>query len=246
MSLFTRQMCAVVLSSMVIFPPWIWADCRVVQKVVAVQQHHQVSYNIQRQVAYDGHQVYATLIAVEQPYKTVQLLYPELREQERVRAEDKALRDEVRAARAEIKALREDLKNGKTAQPGSLENQAPPASPTSQSDTDKDTALTAKVIPILKKNCLQCHKGDAASGKPPQKYFEADGSPLPEYPAIVRFFIESVINDDTMPPKGHAKVSAEDYLTIRQWMEMKRFEIRKLNRELLANPVQPAPDGELK
>lgn len=189
-------------------------DCRVVQ---------QVAYPVQavavRQVYAAPTHYQAAIVAVEQPYYSVDLLAPELRAKQRAKEQQQALDDAVEINRQQteqIRLLTQMVLSGKSDGTGPL---------ALQSSED------SKVVGILRTHCAKCHTGDGSKGD--VKLFEAEGKAVAFSPSM-KLLIESVTNDNSMPP-GDSKLSSEEYQSIRKWYESDRAAIRAAVKAAAAN-----------
>ena len=187
-------------------------DCRHVGQVYAVRQN-----------VYGHGYVKAAIIAIEDPYH-VDVIAPELRAKQRAKEQAAKIESLEEISRQNTEALRlltQAMLANKGQEPGVLQSQADP------------------VIPILNKHCAKCHTGDGSKGD--VKLFEAGGSPVQFTPQL-KLLVESVTNDNSMPPSGE-KLSTEEYQAVRKWMEVDRAAIRAAIKG--KSPVPQAP-GELK
>lgn len=172
-------------------------DCRQVVQVHAVKA---VAYR-QTYVAPTHYQ--AAIVAIEQPYYTVELLAPELRAKQRAKEQAQALEDQVEINRQQteqIKLLTQMVLSSKTGTDG-----AGPLALQSSEDS--------KVVGILRNRCAKCHSGDGSKGD--VRLFEADGKAVPFTPEL-KFLVESTVNANEMPPSGDKLPDAE-YQAIRSW-----------------------------
>lgn len=180
----------------------LWAgDCRaVVQAGYGVTAYRATTY---------GHGYQAAAIIAVEPYYSVELVAPELRAKQRAKEQAEKIESLEETARQNTEAIKLllQLQQGGGGGGGTL-------------------ALTAgedgKFWGVLRKHCLDCHKGDGAKGQ--QKFFEADGAAVKLTPLQI-LLIDSVTNDDSMPPSDK-KLTPDEYKIVRSHYEKHRTEIR--------------------
>lgn len=203
-------------------------DCRAVAQVKAVAVNHYGAANVvaYRQNYYAPTYYQAAIVAVEDPY-SVHLLAPELRAKQRAKEQaakveslEETARQNTEAIRLLTQALIASKGGDASAGAGVLQSQADP------------------VLPILRTKCAKCHTGDGSKGE--FKLFEAGGAAVPFTPEI-KLLVESVTNDNSMPPAGD-KLTAEEYQAVRKWYEADRAAVRAAIKKRQST-TQP---GELK
>lgn len=174
-------------------------------------------YAVQKTVYTPTYNLYG-ITAVEQPVYSVYVVGQEARQKQRgkdIEARLLSLEETAKTTDSSIRALLQLQYNSMQGAHGSGANlpngvASGLSSPVQVNQTDQ------LVIPVLQKHCAKCHTGEGHQGG--FKLFETGGAPAVFTPEV-KFLVESVINDNSMPPEKHERVPDKDYQSVRKWYE---------------------------
>lgn len=192
-------------------------------------------YTVQKAVYTPAYNVYG-ITAVEQPVYSVYVVGQEARQKQRGKDLESrliSLEENAKTTESSIRGLLQLQYNSMQGVHGSGTN--PPSGGALGQQSQVSTS-DQTVIPIIQKHCAKCHTGEGSQGG--FTLFESTGSPIPFTPEV-KFLVESVINDNSMPPEKHERVPDKDYQSVRKWYEEDPA-VRAAIRALAKGRKQPA------
>lgn len=167
-------------------------------------------YFAHKKAVHYGHQGYAAFVAVE-PYYAVDVVGADIRAV-RAKAQRVQLQEEVQKLQIELEVMKDQMARQAVLRGEPL--------PLSQSSSGAGLEITE----IIRKRCAECHSGEEARSK--FQLFGSDKRSPTQWGAREIYLIESVTNDNSMPPG--APLPEKEYKAIRKWYEDNRGDVRAL------------------